>query len=78
MERIDEVAITNHVPLPNQGDRGGWVRGLIQSHSGWQVTVAERTRCNYVRIAFFALAAIGSASLNALNVISRAYRLLPL
>jgi hypothetical protein len=32
----------------------------------------------YVRIAFFALAAIGSASLNALKVISRAYRLLPL
>ena len=44
MERIDEVAITNHVPLPNQGDCGGWVRGSIQSHSGWQGTVAERSR----------------------------------
>src|SRR5215510_24663 len=34
-------------------------------------------RCNYARIAFFALAAIGSASVKALKVISRAYRLLP-
>jgi hypothetical protein len=34
-------------------------------------------RRNYARIAFFALAAIGSASLKALNEISRAYRLLP-
>src|SRR5262245_22674190 len=33
--------------------------------------------CNYARIAFFALAAIGSASLNALKEIRRAYRLLP-
>ena len=31
----------------------------------------------YVRIAVFALAAIGSASFKSLNVISRAYRLLP-
>jgi hypothetical protein len=32
----------------------------------------------YVRIAFFALEAIGSASLKSLKVINRAYRLLPL
>jgi hypothetical protein len=32
----------------------------------------------YARIAFFALAAMGSASFRALNVISLAYRLLPL
>src|SRR5262249_6200252 len=34
-------------------------------------------RCDYARIAFFALAAIGSASVKALKEISRAYRLLP-
>jgi hypothetical protein len=33
---------------------------------------------HYARIAFFALAAIGSASLRALKVINRAYLLLPL
>jgi hypothetical protein len=33
---------------------------------------------HYARIAFFALAAIGSASLKALKVINRAYLLLPL
>src|SRR5262249_6982639 len=35
------------------------------------------SKYNYARIAFFALAAIGSASLKSLNVINRAYRLFP-
>jgi hypothetical protein len=38
---------------------------------------SSKTAFPYVRIAFFALAAIGSASFKSLKEISRAYRLLP-
>jgi len=45
---------------------------------GIGVAQLRRIFNQYGRIAFLALAAIGSASLKALKVINRAYRLLPL
>jgi hypothetical protein len=55
-----------------------WERFLFRTGGKYSiVTSVQKIPIRYVRIAFFALAAIGSASFKALKDISRAYRLLP-